>query len=57
MKLAFGFASQLASILQFGMSDRIAHINLARNNLLDKGSLILVEAIKECSSIISLNLM
>ena len=57
MKLAFNFANQLANILRDNFEDRIAHINLSRNNLQDKGSLVLVNAVKHSYSIVSLNLM
>ncbi len=57
MKLAFNFANQLANILRDNFEDRIAHINLSRNNLQDNGSLVLVNAIKHSYSIVSLNLM
>jgi hypothetical protein len=57
MKLAFNFANQFADILRDNVEDRIAHIDLSRNNLQDKGSLILVNAIKHSYSIVSINLM
>jgi hypothetical protein len=33
MKLAFNFANQFADILRDNVQDRIAHIDLSRNNL------------------------
>ena len=57
MKLSYNFANQLADIVRNDSSIRIAHLNLARNNLRDSGSLLIASAVKQSYSIVSLNLM
>lgn len=57
MKLEWNFANQLANIVLTDFCQRIAFIDLSRNNLCDRGSRIVVGAVKQTQCVVSLNLM